>query len=381
MMYSTFKKTSALFLFFTIINLTVFGNHPEGESHDSISAIDTANFVPNQESELYNPVPDIMHHISDAHEWHFWGEGENSVTLPLPIILWTEKGLVGPFLSNEFHHNDDGHHIVEKKDLKLIKVHGKIYVLNPGEKHANFDDNHHVTNASSPLDFSITKNSASLILAFFLLIILFGISGSKAKKSNGAPKGILAVLEPVILFVRDDIVKPNIPHGYQKFLPYLLTLFFFILMNNLLGLLPGSANVTGNIAVTLVLSVITLIVTNISGNKSYWGHIFKPPGVPLALMPIMIPIEIVGIFTKPFALMIRLFANISAGHIIILSLISLIFMAQSGLGNIGAWSISPVAVAFVLFMDLIEVLVAFLQAYIFTLLTALFIGLATEEAH
>ena len=159
MMYSTFKKTSALFLFFTIINLTVFGNHHEGESHDSISAIDTANIVQNQESELYNPVPDIMHHISDAHEWHFWGEGENSVTLPLPIILWTEKGLVGPFLSNEFHHNDDGHHIVEKKDLKLIKAHGKIYVLNPGEKHVNFDDNHHVTNASSPLDFSITKKS------------------------------------------------------------------------------------------------------------------------------------------------------------------------------------------------------------------------------
>ena len=152
-------------------------------------------------------------------------------------------------------------------------------------------------------------------------------------------------------------------------------------MNNLLGLLPGSANVTGNIAITLVLSFITLIVTNISGNKGYWGHIFKPPGVPLALMPIMIPIEIVGIFTKPFALMIRLFANISAGHIIILSLISLIFMAQSGLGNGGAFGVAPVSVVFVLFMYLIEVLVAFLQAYIFTLLTSLFIGLATVEHH
>ena len=181
--------------------------------------------------------------------------------------------------------------------------------------------------------------------------------------------------------MREDIVKPNIGKHYNKFLPYLLTLFFFILINNLLGLLPGSANVTGNIAITLVLSCITLIVTNLSGNKSYWGHIFNPPGVPLALMPIMIPIELVGIFTKPFALMIRLFANISAGHIIILSLISLIFMAQSGLGNIAAWGLSPVAVIFVLFMDLIEVLVAFLQAYIFTLLTSLFIGLATVEHH
>ena len=153
------------------------------------------------------------------------------------------------------------------------------------------------------------------------------------------------------------------------------------LINNLLGLIPGSANVTGNIAVTFVLSFVTFVFTTISGNKNYWGHIFRPPGVPIILLPIMVPIEFLGIFTKPFALMIRLFANISAGHIIILSLISLIFMAQSGLGNIAAWSLSPVAVAFVLFMDLIEVLVAFLQAYIFTLLTSLFIGLATVEHH
>jgi F-type H+-transporting ATPase subunit a len=192
---------------------------------------------------------------------------------------------------------------------------------------------------------------------------------------------MLSFVEPLVLFVRDDIVKPNLGHNYKKFLPYLLTLFFFILVNNLLGLLPGAANVTGNIAVTLVLSFITLLVTNFSANKSYWGHIFKPPGVPLALMPIMIPIELVGVFTKPFALMIRLFANISAGHIIILSLISLIFMAQSGLGTAGAFGLSPVSVLFVLFMYFIEILVAFLQAYIFTLLTSLFIGLATTEAH
>lgn len=220
-----------------------------------------------------------------------------------------------------------------------------------------------------------------MLIAFFLLLLFFIISGIKAKNNKTAPSGLLSFLEPLVLFVRDDIVKPNIGKNYKKYLPYLLTLFFFILMNNLLGLIPGSANVTGNIAITLVLSFITLIVTNFSGNKSYWGHIFNPPGVPLALMPIMIPIEIVGIFTKPFALMIRLFANITAGHIIVLSLVSLIFMAQSGLGDIAAWTLSPVAVVFVLFMDLIEVLVAFLQAYIFTLLTSLFIGLATVEEH
>ena len=220
-----------------------------------------------------------------------------------------------------------------------------------------------------------------MFLALFVLMFVFIISANKSKKNTGAPSGMLSFVEPLVLFVRDDIVKPNLGHNYKKFLPYLLTLFFFILVNNLLGLLPGAANVTGNIAVTLVLSFITLLVTNFSANKSYWGHIFKPPGVPLALMPIMIPIELVGVFTKPFALMIRLFANISAGHIIILSLISLIFMAQSGLGTAGAFGLSPVSVLFVLFMYFIEILVAFLQAYIFTLLTSLFIGLATTEAH
>ena len=160
-----------------------------------------------------------------------------------------------------------------------------------------------------------------------------------------------------------------------------MSVFFFILINNLLGLIPGSANVTGNIAVTFVLSFVTFIVTTISGNKNYWGHIFRPPGVPIVLLPIMVPIEFLGIFTKPFALMIRLFANISAGHIIILSLISLIFIAQDSLGNGGAWSVAPVSVLFVLFISLIEILVAFLQAYIFTLLSAVFIGMAVVEEH
>ena len=316
----------------------------------------------NNSDELYNPVPAIMHHISDAHEWHLWGEGEGSVTIPLPVILYTE-GNLDIFMSSAFHH---GHTDVIKGD--------RVYSI---------DSHSHITEVSGlhPLDLSITKNVASMFLALVILLLLFAGAGRKSKKNQGAPNGLLAFIEPLVLFVRDDIIKPNVGVNYKRYLPYLLTLFFFILINNLLGLLPGAANVTGNIAITLVLSFITLIVTNISGNKSYWGHIFKPPGVPLALMPIMIPIEIVGIFTKPFALMIRLFANISAGHIIILSLISLIFMAQSGLGNGGAFAVAPVSVVFVLFMYLIELLVAFLQAYIFTLLTSLFIGLATVEHH
>jgi F-type H+-transporting ATPase subunit a len=359
----TYKKTTSLFsilLLSVIISFPVLANHHETGHNDSTDI--HSESITTETSEIYNPVPAIMHHISDSHEWHFWGEGENSATIPLPIILYTD-GHLDIFMSSSFHH---GH--------SDVKCDTRTY---------NIDHHGHITEKSglSFIDLSITKNVASMLIALLLLLIVFGVTGAKARKNNGAPKGLLSFLEPLVLFVRDDIVKPNIGKNYQKYLPYLLTLFFFILMNNLLGLLPGSANVTGNIAITLVLSFITLIVTNINGKKSYWGHIFKPPGVPLALMPIMIPIEIVGIFTKPFALMIRLFANISAGHIIILSLISLIFMAQSGLGDIAAWSLSPVAVAFVLFMDLIEVLVAFLQAYIFTLLTSLFIGLATVEHH
>jgi F-type H+-transporting ATPase subunit a len=316
----------------------------------------------NNSDELYNPVPAIMHHISDSHEWHLWGEGEGSVSIPLPVILYT-AGNLDIFMSSAFHHGKSN-----------VKIENREYSL---DSHGHIFE----TSGLHPIDFSITKNVASMFLALIVMLLLFVLTGFKSKRNIGAPTGLASFIEPLVLFVRDDIIKPNIGSNYKKYLPYLLTLFFFILINNLLGLLPGAANVTGNIAITLVLSFITLIVTNISGNKSYWSHIFKPPGVPLALMPIMIPIEIVGIFTKPFALMIRLFANISAGHIIILSLISLIFMAQSGLGNAGAFGVAPVSVLFVLFMYLIEVLVAFLQAYIFTLLTSLFIGLATVEHH
>jgi F-type H+-transporting ATPase subunit a len=333
-------------IFFLLFTTTVFAGEPATQ----------------KEGELYNPVPSIMHHISDSHEWHLWGEGENSFTISLPVILYTD-GFIDVFMSSKFKH---GHAKVQKGN-RIYSIDSHSHIIEEGGK--------------SVLDLSITKNVASMLLSLIVLVLLFGVSGRKAKNQKRAPQGILAIIEPLVLFVRDDIVSPNIGKKHIKYLPYLLTLFFFILINNLLGLIPGAANVTGNIAITLVLSFITLIVTNISGNKGYWSHIFKPPGVPLALMPIMIPIEIVGIFTKPFALMIRLFANISAGHIIILSLISLIFMAESGLGAAGAFGVAPVSVLFVLFMYLIEVLVAFLQAYIFTLLTSLFIGLAVAEEH
>ena len=311
---------------------------------------------------VYDPVPNIMHHIADAHDWHLWGEGDNSFSIPLPVILYT-KGGIDVFMSSDFHH---GHSTVQKEN--------RIYSI---------DSHSHITEASGLdiLDISITKNVASMLLSFIILFFVMLTVARGYNKKNVAPKGLQAFIEPLVLFVRDDIIKDNIGKKHEKFTPLLLTFFFFILINNLMGLLPGAANVTGNIAVTLVLSAITFLVTTIFGNKNYWGHIFKPPGVPLALMPIMVPIEIIGIFTKPFALMIRLFANISAGHIIILSLISLIFIAQSAMGTAGAWGVAPVSALFVLFIYCIEVLVAFLQAYIFTLLSSVFIGLAVQDGH
>ena len=340
-------------------------------------ASENKNNKPGAEEE-FNSVEMIMHHISDAHDFHFLdytdSEGvEHAVSIPLPIILYTNNGVVC-FMSSAFHHNDDGTYVVSKKGTNFVKYHEKIYQLNDGASSLEFDEQHHPLNASKPLDVSITKNVFSMLLSVVLLLTLFGAAGRSARKNPGAPKGILAFLEPIIVFIREDIIIPNVGEKkYKTYIPYLITIFFFIFFNNLLGLIPGGANVTGNIAVTLVLSVFTLLVTNFSANKAYWKHIFLPP-VPLALYPIMVPIEVIGVLTKPFALMIRLFANITAGHIIILSLISLIFVFKSIF-------IAPVSVGFVLFMYTLELLVALLQAYIFTLLSALFIGQAIEEHH
>ena len=367
------KKTSLLTLAFTLSFLFLKASAPEVSENHSES----------EKSESYNPVPMIMHHISDAHEIHFWGEGENSVSIPLPIILWTSNGIVS-FMNSEFHHDESGHHVVELNGMKFANSHGKIYYANETpDSHGSYISHNEKgeTQNLKPLDFSITKSVVGIFVTMIILLLLF-MSVAKSYKTNGGiPKRLTGWMEPLVVFVRDDIAKENIGEAkYKKFVPFLLSIFFFILVLNILGLTPLGFNVTGNIAVTLVLALISLFVTLKSANKNYWGHIFNPP-VPLALKPIMIPIEIVGIFTKPFALMIRLFANITAGHIVILSLISLIFVAQAGSGTGMAWSISPAAFALTLFIFVLEVLVAFLQAYIFTLLTALFVGMSVEEHH
>lgn len=318
------------------------------------------------EEKEFDPSEVIMHHIADAYEWHIITIGEKHISLPLPVILLDEGKLVC-FSSAKFHHGDSTYlsykiaHEGEYKG-KIVKVDEKGEI------------------AGVPLNFSITKNVLVLFIAFTLLTWIF-LSVARFYKRHGynqPPRGLAAWLEPVILFIVNDVAKDNIGEThYKRFAPYLLTLFFFILINNLMGLIPFfpfGANLTGNISVTLTLAFLTLLIVNFNGNKSYWKHIFMPPGVPWLLWPILVPVEIIGIFTKPFALMIRLFANITAGHIIILSLISLIFIFKS------IW-IAPVSVGFVLFMSLLELLVAFLQAYIFTMLTALFIGLAMPEEH
>ncbi len=288
-----------------------------------------------------------MHHVGDSHEWEL-AEG---AVIPLPVILYSPEGGLDVFSSSKFH--------------------------NPTHSYGDYRLNteHHLESISGRkfYDFSITRNVASLFISAILLIFIFFSVSSAYKRNHGrAPRGLQSFFEPIILFVRDDIAKPNIGPKYQRYMPYLLTVFFFIWFNNLLGLMPGGANLTGNIAVTLVLALITLLIVLFSSNKYYWHHIFATPGVPLWLLPIMIPVEIIGIFTKPFSLMVRLFANITAGHIIILSLFSLIFIFKS-------IAVGPVVVAFALFMNVLELLVAILQAYVFTMLSAMYIGSAVEE--
>lgn len=334
--------------------------------------------VSDETEEAFNINDFIFHHIADAHEFTIIGTGESWIGLHLPIILWTDNGLV-TFSSKEFQLDAEAQVVVEKNNQRFVRYHGKIYYANDQAadgKYISYDEEQAVANVR-PLDFSITKNVFTILLSVVALLAIFlTVARGYKKRAGKSPKGLQSWLEPIILFVRDEIAKPNLGHKYERYMPYLLTVFFFIWFNNMLGLVPffpGSANVTGNIAVTMVLALITLVIILFSGNKYYWSHIFNPP-VPWWLKPLMIPVEIVGIFTKPFALMIRLFANITAGHILVLSLMCLIFIFNS-------IAIAPASILFVIFIGLIELLVAFIQAFIFTILSALFIGMAIEEHH
>ncbi|MBY0245861.1 MAG: F0F1 ATP synthase subunit A [Sphingobacteriaceae bacterium] len=310
----------------------------------------------------FDPTEVILEHISDSHVWHLWGH----TSISLPVILYTPKG-IDVFSSGNFHH---GEHDYNSGLYTYRLVHEKIKVVGAN---AQIDE----VLSAKVLDFSITKNVAAMFVAVLVILAIFiSVASAYKKRAGKSPKGLQSFVEPIIVFVRDDIARPNIGYKYAKFMPYLLTVFFFIWINNMLGLIPifpGGANVTGNIALTFVLAMGTLLVVNLNGNKYYWKHLFLPD-VPFWLWPLMVVVELIGVISKPFALMVRLFANITAGHIIVLSLISLIFIFKT-------LAIAPVSIAFVLFMDMLELLVAFLQAFIFTLLTALFIGMAVEEHH
>jgi len=326
------------------------------------------------DEEAFNASELIFHHIGDSHSFHVAGD----FSISLPIILWTDNGLV-TFSSGEFHHDVDGKVIVEKEGQKFVNLHDKIYQLNQGSENLELNAEHHPENAFRPLDFSITKNVFSMFLSMAIMLLLFLFAARSYKKStNNMPSGFGRFLEPIVVFIRDEVAIPNIgKKNYNKYMPFLLTLFFFIWINNLIGLIPFfpfSSNLSGNITFTMTLAVFTFVIMLFSSKKYYWKHMLWMPGLPIPMKLFLAPIEIIGMFVKPIALMIRLFANITAGHVIVLSLISLIFILNT------IW-VAPLSVLFSLFISVIEVLVVAIQAYIFTLLSALYFGQALEDEH
>jgi F-type H+-transporting ATPase subunit a len=376
-------------------------------------------------ADAEDPTAIVLHHIGDAHQFQIFGD----IYLPLPCIAYSKDGFFFS-LSNSFEYDAETHmskkaingYVISHDILKrLVDEDGNspegVVDLNGGheeaheghdhgheghdhskEKHSHGDHivlggKHYKMESASALqgltswyDFSITKNVFAMFLAMFLLFFIFGAVSSAYKKRSGkAPKGMQSFFEVIIVFMRDEVIKPAIGHKWEKFFPYLMTVFFFILFANLLGLIPffpGSANVTGNLGVTMVLAIVTFLITNFNGNGHYWRHVFAMPGVPWPILIILTPIEIISLFIKPITLMIRLFANITAGHIIILSLVCLIFVfGKGGESMSGAIGGGAIAVPFVFAMNFLELFVAFLQAFIFTLLTSLSIGAAVEEHH
>ncbi len=322
--------------------------------------------------EKFNAGKMILEHVGDSHDWHIAGH----LSVPLPVIIYSEAGL-DIFSSSRFEHGHAAYHS-DKTNINYKLEENKVVAINE-------DGSVNEELTATFYDLSITKNVATLLFSVILLCWIF-ISVAKAYTANPgkAPKGLQSFVEPIIIFIRDDVAKASIGEKkYKKFMPYLLTVFFFIWINNLLGLIPifpGGANLTGNVAVTLTLATLTFIVTVISANKNYWHHIFAMPGVPAWVLIILTPIEILGLILRPFVLMVRLFANITAGHIIALSFFSLIFIfgemsTGAGLG------FSLFSTAFTVFMMVMELLVAFLQAYVFTLLSAVYFGTAVEEGH
>ena len=381
-------------LFFGLLVATVTTTAWADDSHDH-----------GHEQEAFNPSNFIIHHIADAHDIHLWGD----VHIPLPIIVYTEEHGLDVFMSSAFEGHGDVRVAERPSGVTYELSHGHIAVAGDHAGHGHDDHADHDHDAHGDhdhadhdhgehdhadhghhgpvvYDLSITKSIFGMLLMLGLMVVLFGrMAGSYKNRQGQAPTGMTNALEPLVLFLRDEIAVPNIgKEKADKFLPFLMTVFFFIFFANLLGLVPfiGGFNVTGTLGITMVLASLVFLITTLNGNKHYWGHLFWPPGVPLFVMPIIIPIEIVGMFLKPIVLMIRLTANISAGHIIILSFVSLILIfGKGGEAMAAGYGIGIFSTAFMIFMYCLELLVAFLQAFVFTLLAAIYFGEATHEAH
>ncbi|MDG1941801.1 MAG: F0F1 ATP synthase subunit A [Flavobacteriaceae bacterium] len=353
-----------LYLYLAIFFLTSFStlNAKESNAKEAESTGDLKT-----EIKAY-----ILHHLEDSHDFNLLSYKDKTtnekvyIGMPLPVILWDDGLKI--FSSSKLKH---GKEVVQLGDTHYKLYHGKIYKTD-AQGTITYDDHDHPTNIK-PIDFSITKNVISILFTALLMFVLFRGLAQSYQKNGMIASGVGRFLEPIVLYVRDEIAIPNIGEKHhRRFMGYLLTLFFFIWFLNLLGLTPLGINVTGNIAITFCLAMITFVITTLVGKKYYWKHIFWMPGVPWPMKIILAPIELLGMIIKPFSLMIRLYANISAGHIVLMSLIALIFIFKNWIGSslsfILAFSIS-----------IIEILVALLQAYIFTVLSALYFGFAVEE--
>lgn len=348
----------------------------------SVYAQDTEH---SDSSTGFNAKETIMGHIIDAHEIHIVGD----FVIYLPVIAYTDNGLK-VFSSSNFYKNPKtfaGADVVEKTYYAydgLIMVDEKIY-HESSQNVINIDSETGAVLNKAVLDFSITKTVVGLFLASILLVWLFTVAARGYKKrQNSAPKGLQSFLEPLVIFIKDEVIVPAIGEKKaERYMPFMLTIFFFIWIANILGLIPfiGGFNITGTLSVTLVLAAIVFLVVTFSGNKHYWGHILWPPGVPFPVKIILVPIEFIGILIKPTVLMIRLTANITAGHIIMLAFVVLIFIFGESMGAGAGYGVGVGSVLFMVFMFFLELLVAFLQAYVFTLLAAIYIGDAVREPH
>ena len=372
-LFVSFLSTFSLFLAQHEASAAVPDHHTE-----AIVAPLTPAEVEKQENKDF-----IDHHILDAHSFDIMvkknDDGtEKHIGFPLPVIFYDQENGLHTMMSSAFHHGTEmkDHHgkkykVIESKGSKYALYHEKIYKTN-ADGTFSLDDHGHPINKKM-IDFSITKSVLMIIITSLLMIILF-TSMARGYKKSAVPTGAARLLEPLVIFIRDEIAKPNIGAKYKKYVGYLLTIFFFILILNIFGLMPFGINVTGQLAVTAALAIFTFLITQFTANKNYWQHIFWMPGLPFLMKLVMIPIELIGMFIKPFALLIRLFANMTAGHIVVMSLIAMIYVFKNIIGG--------VAFPFLTFvLYLLEILVAFLQAYIFTMLSAVYFGMANEEHH